>query len=1208
MSSRSWFWAVAFVLAASGPAAAQAPSPLELVRGLRESGMPDLALDYLKEIEGKLTDTDKAAVPLERAKCLLESAEVEPDEGTRTSMVGEAKEGFNTFLASSANHPRASEASLALARLASIEAKAQLNRGRRMEVPPKDDPGYDEAIKKQREEMLKARPKFLDASKRFADAAKQLKDKLNDPNLDPATKLALGREVFDADLAAALNKYYLADTFLVTGSADTLERDKYLEEARATFAELAKGPPTSRTVWIGKAWMAEVLADQGKNNDATTEFTAIINTPRLEAEEGKRLVRFFQIRRKYLAALPEPTVAKLGESESELRSWLARYGNLQKPTPEVLAARYYLAFDLQLQAQIIMGPVRKDGTLPPLSDTARTKLKDSEKWYRGLGQSDHDYTARANRNRMIVVRRLLGEAERPPSTYVVFEEAQMAALIQMAKLNDAEKTLEKAKADAEDPDSPFWFGTYQKANVIRTKAEVGDRKHHVVALLERARELATDKDSPGDVTDNLLRLVYFYQNTDQPYQAAILGEYIARTIKTTGGKSAVAGLMALNGYTNASARIKAESSDDPTKSDAIAAAIEAAKKTDRERAIVVARFLDEKFPNDTATDAARHRLAYLLYEEKKYGEAFDIVVKVRPGYAAINNARLFEGALAAVLIASKDAAVTDERKRDVYRRAIADLSRLTPPGATATEDDVRGYVSCQLRLAQLFLSQYRVDPENEKKKHGVEIALDIADRVIGSLPTFERLLDKDKKLNLEGLNLHGAELKLQAFDLRTRALYLRAKELVDEKKFDDAAKAIDPVVADVAKGMMYDDRMRKWAGGQGDEGDDETAAGSKAKIAGMASGIDKIRRDIVMVGFKLRCVQGNKEGAAAMLNTLKKAGGGVEANQAALEQMARELAAQIQSLRKEGKKDEAQALGDGLAILLKEFTGIKDLPIPTILFLGNTFHTVGQHDEAIKEFNKIKVPTVAPEVLKGLIAKDPMLKPDAQWWEIDPNKIDDPQTRKKLQDEIRDYRFAQLYLAKAYRGAGKFAEAEALLTAAIGPPAKPNETVKKGYAYGSLDFRKELGSVYEAKAATLTDAKAAKEEWGKAQQAWSFLYNTAQNSLIKRAPDTPPDQLKRLQNNFFEAYFEVQRVLVTANTQLIKDPAALAKNFDPIGRNITKLETANNLEALAKKGEPLMTPEVAFRYWELIEKNPTLKNAYKTAGGKFFLDKPKLAE
>jgi hypothetical protein len=1218
MSSRSSFWAAFLVFAVAAPASAQptpagAPSPLLLVQGIREAGMPELALEYLKEVEPKLTPEDRVLLPLERAKCVLSAAEDEPDEGTRTSMIGEAKEGFNAFLIASGKHPRASEASLALARLTSIEAKAQLNRGRRMEVPPKDDPGYDEAVKKQRAEMEKARPLFLTASKQFAEAAGQLKDRLKDPNLDPATRQAVAREVFDADLASAVNKYNLADTFVVTGTTDTLDRDKYYEDARATFAELAKGPPTSRNVWIARAWMAKILADQGKPTEAADEFAAIMASRQFEAEDGKRLVRFFQIERKFLKdTLSDPiTTAKLQASAQEWRVWLARYGNLRKPTPEVLTARYLLALAAQLQAQSLMGPPPKPpAPAPQLTQTQRTLLQEAERLYRDLGQSDNDYTARAGRNRTAVVRKLLGEADRPPSAYPTFEEAQMAALIQMAKLNDAEKLRDNA---TEDDEAPFWARTAQAARVARASAEVKDRKYRVISLLEHAREIATDRDNPGDVTDNLLRLVYFYQLTDQPYQAAVLGEHIARTIKTTGGKGATAGLIALNGYVQASTRIKAEVTD-PTMAEAVQAAAAAAKKSDRERAVLLARFLDEQFPNDTATDAARHRLALLLNEEGRTDEAFDVVVKIRPAYSGITGARQLEGYLAAVLVASKESPATPERKRDVFRRAALDLGKVAKPGNTATEEDVRGYLSCRLRLAQLFLSQSRADPEAEAnaETRGFKRALEIADEVIGTIPTFDALVDKEKKAGLpEGLNLDGLELRVQAFDVRTRALYLRGKSLVDEKQFPAATAAIAPVVADIGKvDPAFAAKVQQWAGGDGDPmGDmkDELAA-QKKKIADLAAGIDKVRRDIVMVGFKLHAIQGQPAEANKMLDLLRAAGGGVEANQSTLELMARELAAQIPALRKENKPNEAKALGDGLAILLKEFTAIKNLRPSTILFLGQTFFTVGQNEEALAQFARIKVPT-PPASLK--------VKADTPWWTVDATKIEDIQERKKFQDEIRDYRFAQLYTAKAYRATGKLAEAEKLLKDAVG------DQKAKGFAYGSLDYRRELGHTYEAKGAAQTDSKAANVEWQKAIAEWSMLFRTAQDQVRTQIkpktdtdPGTPPEEAKRIRNNFFDAYFEPQRVIVTAYAQLIKNPAELEKSYARVAKSLNDLETVNKFNDVVEVqtpqgkvkttvGEEMLTPEVALRYWELIDKNPALKNAYKAAGGKFFLTKPK---
>ena len=112
--------------------------------------------------------------------------------------------------------------------------------------------------------------------------------------------------------------------------------------------------------------------------------------------------------------------------------------------------------------------------------------------------------------------------------------------------------------------------------------------------MERARDLATPQDNPADVADVNIRLIDFYRMTGQPYESAVLGEFIARTTKTPGGKSALAGAKALIGYNAAFDQIKNVEADK----------LEGVRKADRERATRLALFIDKTFPNDTATDYA----------------------------------------------------------------------------------------------------------------------------------------------------------------------------------------------------------------------------------------------------------------------------------------------------------------------------------------------------------------------------------------------------------------------------------------------------------------------------------------------------------------------------------------------------------------------------------------------------------------------------
>lgn len=502
----TWPSVVALLALSAGPVAAQPPSPLELVRGLRENGQIDLAMEYLKEVEGKLTSPDdKAALLLERAKCLLDASDDEPDEGTRLGMIAEAKEGLNTFVSTYPNHPRAIEGLLTTAKLMSLDAKELLSRARKMDVPPLGDPDREAQARKQFAEAKKAQPRFLGASKLFTEASEKLRVKLEDKTLPFAVRRNLEREAFEAELASGINQFSIAETFMpddVVSGADKELRNKFLEKAKEVFLRLGKGPSTSRAAWVARAWFAEVTYEQNDFPAAAAEVALVLRSTMLEAEDGKRLARFFQLRRNARSALGANDKKKIDDSVKEMRGWLNLFGNARKPTPEVFAVRYFLARTLQYQADVSTINPKEPAKPLPLSADARKWLEEAERFYRALAQSDHEYTLRASRNRMTVVRKLLGDADQNPLAYATFEKAQMASLIQLGKLFAAESKEAKLAA-AEKP---------EEAKIAEAKAEIKVARQRVIGLLERARELATpqDHDAP-DVIDVQLRLIYFYQ-------------------------------------------------------------------------------------------------------------------------------------------------------------------------------------------------------------------------------------------------------------------------------------------------------------------------------------------------------------------------------------------------------------------------------------------------------------------------------------------------------------------------------------------------------------------------------------------------------------------------------------------------------------------------------------------------------------------------
>ena len=136
---RKGFWLAFVTFVGSQSAFAQSPNPIDLVQGLRENGLSDLALDYLIEQQKKNPTGDlKVVLPLELAKTRLLLAQTESDAAVRDGIIAGAKKEFDEFLKNHPTHPRSAEASLALARVVSLQAKALLSRAYRIDTGAAD--------------------------------------------------------------------------------------------------------------------------------------------------------------------------------------------------------------------------------------------------------------------------------------------------------------------------------------------------------------------------------------------------------------------------------------------------------------------------------------------------------------------------------------------------------------------------------------------------------------------------------------------------------------------------------------------------------------------------------------------------------------------------------------------------------------------------------------------------------------------------------------------------------------------------------------------------------------------------------------------------------------------------------------------------------------------------------------------------------------
>ena len=1197
---------------------AEPPSPFELTQGLRQSGRADLALEYLQEVEKRLSPQERQVLPLERALCLLTEAREQAEEGKRDSLLGEARLHLDQFLRNQSQHPRAVEANLALADILAVQAQAQLSLGLRIDIPslpPEGSPDYDRiaqererALQQRRKEAEKAAPLFLDAAKRYDEAAKILKARTESSTISPGEKRRLNQEIFDTELRAAINLSRIAETVLGDSPQDVKKRSDYREKALQKFEQLAKGPQSSRSVWIARAWKAETLTEMGKPKDAEAEFAAILKTNLAEAWEGKRLAEFFQLRREYLNALRERNPTQLETVATRLRQWLERYGRQRRVSSqnEQWAVRYYLAFTLQVRADLLLPPPPKGkDTIPELPNRARLLYEQAEQQYRLLSQQPNDYQGRAERNRLYVLRRLIGDTVRPIQQYRTFEEAHIAAIVQLARLRELEESSTGSQSRWEErlrelkEQGRAWACLGAELQRRSVALRLPAQRRVVVSLLERARQLATPQDNPNDVMDNLLRLVFFYLSSGEPHRAAVLGEHIARQLRAPSHKLAAAGLLAINGYLTATAHLKPDLSD-PTAAQQFQEQLQKLRQVDRSHALRLAQYLDQRFPEEPITDAIRLRLALLLIDDRQEREAYKLIIRVRPGFSQITQARLIQAFLALNLLTNEHSPLSDKDKLEVYQRTLRDLSQLPVPVAAASGEQVREYYQVQARLGQLYLLQERFDPKAKTKQPGYERALALAEKLLKDLSSFPGLQQSppDKK-GSSTLNLDGMEAQFLARDLHLRASFVRIARLLDREppQLDEADKTLRPIVDDLLReGPLLTDQLKQWSTGEGDAGDDEAVKRQKAQIANLAATCDRTRREVGLLGFRLAVQQGNIEEAQRRLEALKKFGLTIQTSQDMYEQLARQLALRLSRLQNQKREAEVEALSKGIQLILQELRSSQNLSPRTILFIAQTLATIGDYENALQEVQKI-----AEEEPK--VADLPGIESNTPWWQVDVAKITDNQARTRFQDACRDYRAAILIKARCLRHLGKLKEAEQTLIRAIG------DQKNRKWGFTSLDLRRELAYTYEAQAANTENLKDANLAWRNALNEWTTLFQYARAEVQRLKEDTPAEQVRRIKSAFFDAFYEVQRVLITANKQLQKNnPQALNRSLETVGRRIAEMEITNQIAEHEANGTSIILPETWNRYYELLLSEPVVKQAYeqahKDSKRKLFLQPP----
>jgi TolA-binding protein len=649
--------AAACAVSAAGSVAAQAPNPLDLSRGLRDNGQPDLALEFLSEIEkAKPSGEVLLLLPLERAKVRLALAQLETDEGNREAGIAGAKSEFQKFLKDNGKHPRAAEARVSLARVNVLQAKAQLVRATRLDKDKKPAA------------FAAARPLFNDAAKLFADAGKQLDGQLADA-ADPLRKAQLTREVLRAEIDHGICLYDSADTFNAQDANQVQERGKVLDTAKAIFDAVGKKDPTNPLCWTARAWVGACDLEKQDNGKAQDAFKRIRDAAKSNpaAADGVRMADFFEIQGKFLEARAKKEKGLISAARIGIQNWMNADKYRARITPERTSATYYFAHLTMLlgTAEVVFEPDPKDPKrkrVKGVNSNGATLLQQANREYKKLLEYDNDYTDRAAREQTQTIRYLVGNADQPAAAYRDFEQVHMAARLM----------LSRSQQERDDDDQEV---TQEERKKLLMKA---------LPLLERSRQLVAGAGTPKDIADVNLQLAFAYLQAERPGNAAVLGEALARTGKPA-NIAVRGGVLAVQAYL---AAMNTASEDD--------------KLADRERALSLAQYLDKVYPNDPFTDAVRFRLGLLHFEDKQFSEAFAVLGKVSPNYAGAANARTVQ-ARAAYALLGRESQLSPQDKAQVFRKAVTDAEAVAEPGPGTEKNAAKVYLGLRTILANLQL-------------------------------------------------------------------------------------------------------------------------------------------------------------------------------------------------------------------------------------------------------------------------------------------------------------------------------------------------------------------------------------------------------------------------------------------------------------------------------------------------------------------------
>ena len=548
----------------------------EFLEKLREKGYHDMALEYLQQMRGSpLARADiKPTIPYEEGITLIAAAAAEHDVELKTRHLDQAREKLREFVKSSPEHPLVAGAESQLANVLVERAKTLLQKIAR----PAFAAQKDELTKQSRGLFAESQKAFVSAEGRYEELLKKYPKSIDPKDAKQIEARDRARnDLLQARLYAGRALYETSKSY-PPGSPDA---KKLLESAAAKFGELHEKYRSRLVGLLARVYQGQCYQDLGDTAKALSYYGEVLTQP----DEPDQL-RKLKANALHLAmqCWTSEKSKKYDEAIRQGQQWLAKARGVEGRTSDWLAVRYYVALALKKQADAQKQEVAKKRQL--LSEARR-----NAKEVAGIAG---EYQQQAKQLYQELVGVDDGD-EKPVSTFAEALERGKEAL-DIMQARDAQIKVAPSMKD--------------EANVPKYEQEGREARDRAKDLFHRALELKAADTPLDDVNTARYYLCYLNYQLGEYYDAAVLGEFLARKHPTAAGARPSA-KIAMAAYLQA---YNAAAKED--------------RQFERDRMLALADYVTRRFAGEADADDAWIVLIVLAANEQQLDKAFEYLEKV----------------------------------------------------------------------------------------------------------------------------------------------------------------------------------------------------------------------------------------------------------------------------------------------------------------------------------------------------------------------------------------------------------------------------------------------------------------------------------------------------------------------------------------------------------------------------------------------------